>query len=170
MLYPLIISLEPIKEIRIGLDGKYDFGPGLWFETVIIHQDEDVPILPYTYRHSLTLGADYTFEIGNGLHIMGEHLWFELADAFLMTGDGYQYSAFSMNYPIGLLDQLTTIFYYDWETESFYRFVNIQRIYDRWSIYLMAFWNPDQFNLPQMQQSHAFFAGKGIQFMIVFNH
>ena len=37
--------------------------------------------------------------------------------------------------------------YYNWDQQDWYRFLSLQRIYDYWSFYLMAFWNPDQFAL-----------------------
>ncbi|NQT26988.1 hypothetical protein HQ585_16650 [candidate division KSB1 bacterium] len=164
-----ISCLPPNIENRFALDGKWDIGPGIWFEGAYINQD-----FPFEYylsnQHMLTIGMDYTLGLGNGLHAMVEHLYIEFSEEAFSKGQCARFTASSISYPIGLLDQISAMFYYDWDNEELYRFINIQRMYDRWSLYLMAFWNPDTFNLPQMNQAHTFFAGKGIQFMIVFNH
>jgi hypothetical protein len=36
--------------------------------------------------------------------------------------------------------------------------------------YIMAYWNPESFQLPALTDSQNIFAGKGIQIMFVFNH
>ena len=162
-------TFSTMNEDRFAIDGKWDIGPGIWFEAVYIRQD-----FPFNFylanRHLLTVGMDYTFGLGNGLHAMAEHLYVEFSEESFIKGQRTRFSAASLSYPIGLLDQVSGMFYYDWDNQASYRFLNMQRMYDQWSIYLMAFWNPDTFNLPQMNQAHTFFSGKGIQLMIVFNH
>ena len=54
--------------------------------------------------------------------------------------------------------------------KSFYRFLSWQRTYDRWSFYLMAFWNPENIAIYRNPEGNNLFAGKGFQIMIVFNH
>ena len=79
-------------------------------------------------------------------------------------------TAFSLNYPIGLLDDLTGMMYYDWDNKNGYRFISWQRKYDNWSFYLMGFWNPDQYQLLQASTINNLYAGKGLQLLVVFNH
>lgn len=162
------IDLGKASENRIGLDGKWDVEVGLWFESVLIHQDID--LLPLKYRRLLNIGLDYTFGVGNGLHAMVEHFLFEVSEEAFAEGEGFEFFALSFNYPLGLIDNLTAMIYYDWENKNWYRFINWQRLYDRWSFYLIGFWNPDQFQIYQNQTENNLFAGKGLQFMVVLNH
>jgi len=160
-------SIE-IPEDRFGLDGKWDIGIGLWFEGTLIHQDIEISPLPY--QRLITIGTDYTFDFGNGLNLIGEYFTIEASEKAFSSGDGISFSAVSFGYPVGLLDSLTVMINYDWDNHDWYRFVNWQRMYDNWSLYLIGFWNPDQFQIQQDQQERSLFAGKGLQLMIVFNH
>jgi hypothetical protein len=162
------IDLENIDEDRFGFDGRWDVEIGLWVETVLIHQDIDW--IPYKYQRLMNIGLDYTFALGNGVHSMYEHFWFTIAEDAFGRGEEMEFSALSLNYPIGLLDNLTGMIYYDWENEDWYRFVSWQRTYDRWRIYLMGFWNPAEFQIYQNLTEQNLFSGKGFQLMVVFNH
>jgi len=164
----LPVSDEIISENRIGLDGKWDIGIGAWFESSLIHQD--LPIQQYQYRRFFNLGFDYTFDVGNGILIMNEFFNIETADKAFGTGEGFSFSILSMNYPLSLLDNVTGILYYDWDNQQWYRFINWQRMYDKWSFYFIGFWNPDRFGIYQNQRETNLFAGKGFQLMMVFNH
>ncbi|MFW6131225.1 MAG: hypothetical protein ACOC5F_01345 [Candidatus Aminicenantaceae bacterium] len=159
-------SIAP--ENRLALDAKFDIGIGLWFEGAVIHQNNDS--LPYQYKKTLNIGMDYTFALGNGLNIVGEHLVFNNSHEFFGPGDLTHFSAFSFNYPLSLLDTLSSIFYYDWENNSLYSFVNWKRTYDKWSFHLIGFWNPDRFQIYQVQNGTNLFTGHGFLFMVVFNH
>jgi hypothetical protein len=163
-----VSSKHLIPEDRIGLDGKLDIGIGLWFEGVLIHRDIDISLL--RYQRLYNFGVDYTFGLGNGLHVMSEYFTLETSDKALSGGDGISFSAVSLNYPLGLFDNLTGMIYFDWEHENWYRFVNFQRTFDNWSFYVIGFWNPDQFQIYQNQPEQNLYAGKGLQLMVVFNH
>jgi len=161
-------NLRKTWERRVGFDTRWDIEIGLWTELAMIHTDFDW--LPKSWQRLWTLGADYTFSVGNGLHALYEHFGFRLVDNLWGQGDGAELSALSLNYPIGMLDNLTGMLYFDWENESWYRFVQWQRAYDNWLIFGMVFWNPDTFDLYQNISGNNLFAGKGFQIMIVFNH
>lgn len=164
-----IPEVDPfIPEDRFALDGKWDIGVGFWFEGVLIHQDTGV--LPFTYQHMLTIGLDYTFALGNGLHTLAEHYLLENSAQAFKSGEGAEFTGMSLNYPLSILDSLSGILFYDWDNSSLYRYVSWQRTYDKWRIYLIGFWNPEQFRIYQTQSSHTLFGGKGIQIMVVFNH
>jgi hypothetical protein len=165
---PIFADDPIIPEERVAFDGKWDIGIGLWVEGALIRQDS--PALLFKWKQSLNVGLDYTFGIGNGLHVLGEHFFLGTANNAFEKGEGFDFSALSMNYPLGLLDTLSGIFYYDWENKNFYRFINWQRTYDRWSFYVMGFWNPESFQIYQNQPESSLFAGKGFQVMVVFNH
>ncbi|MFC2113905.1 hypothetical protein ACFLRI_01000, partial [Bacteroidota bacterium] len=156
-------------ESRIGLDGKWDLVVGLWFEYMFLHSNITEMPRPKNYQHVLNLGLDYTFGIGNGLSVITEFFWFASSDEIFNSLAGIEFSALTLSYPITLMDNISAIIYFNWESNSWYRFVNIQRSYDNWSFYLMAFWNPDKFDLYTINFENNLFAGKGLQLMCVYN-
>jgi hypothetical protein len=167
-LIPIPADDPIVPEDRIAFDGKWDIGIGLWVEGSLMRQDSTA--LAYQWTQSLNIGLDYTFGIGNGLHVLGEHFILESSKNAFKKGEGIDFSALSLNYPLGLLDTISGIFYYDWGNKNFYRFINWQRTYDKWSFYVMGFWNPESFQIYQNQPESNLFAGKGFQIMVVFNH
>ncbi len=159
---------DVFREDRLGLDGRWDVGPGLWFEMVFIRQDPPLP--DADWRTMLCLGADYTIGIGNGLTLTSEHLVWHLGEKILQKGEQRSFTALACAYPLGLLDTLSGIVFRDWTEKSWYRFINLERAYDRWSIYLMLFWNPSAMMIYSGPEGSNFMAGKGGQIMVVFNH
>lgn len=157
-----------IPEERFALDGKWDIGIGIWFEGAVFRQNSSW--LPYPWQQTLTLGFDYTFGIGNGFNVVGEHFILEQSSEFLSSGQELEFSALSLNYPLGLLDSVSGMIYYDWENNDFYRFINWQRTYDRWRIYVMGFWNPEEFLLHQGNLDSSLFTGTGFQIMVAYNY
>lgn len=157
-----------IPENRIALDGKWDVEVGFWFEAVLIKRELAYSAL--NYQRQTNMGLDYTFDVGNGLSAIAEQFSIHLSDQAFGSNQGTSITALSLSYPLGLLDDLTAILYYEWENKGWYRFVRWQRTYDNWSFYLMGFWNPDQFQLFQTGSQNTLFTGKGLQLMMVFNH
>ncbi|MFH1934375.1 MAG: hypothetical protein ABIN18_22740 [Pseudomonadota bacterium] len=168
-IFPALLSSEgSIPENRFGLDGKWDVGIGLWFEGALIHQNLDISSL--RYKRLINVGMDYTFDLGDGLNVIGEYFSIGTSENVFDSGEEISFSAVSVSYPLGLLDNITAMIYYNWDNQDWYRFLQWQRKYDNWSIYLMGFWNPDEFQIYQNRQGNSPFAGKGLQLMIVFNH
>ncbi len=165
---PLFNVNSEIPEYRYGLDGKWDVGVGLWFETCIIYQDHFLDSLQY--RRMSNFGLDYTINIGTGLTLTAEKFSLNVADVPFSSNINYDYYAFSLNYPYGLLDNYTGLFYHDCELDEWYRFVRWQRSYDRWQFHLNLFWNPETTQLYQNLGQQNLYSGKGFQFLIVFNH
>ncbi len=163
MTYPM-----DVMENRIALDGKWDLKVGLWFEAALINKQTDSAFLKN--QKMLTVGMDYTFGLGNGLNVATEYFMFDNSPEILEFNKGFAFSTLSANYPIGLIDNLSAMVYYDWTNKELYRFVNWNKTYDNWLVYLIAFWNPDQFMMYPNLQEGSLFAGKGIQIMIVWNH
>lgn len=165
----LLAMREAIPEQRFALDGRWDLEIGLWGEGVVVHQDSR--LLPFQYRHFLTIGADYTFAVGNGLHVLGEHLFFAQSKKLFGADEDRHFSALSLNYNAGMLDRLTAIAYYNWEEKQSIRFVGWGRVYDDWNIFLNGFWNAESGAVIQGGPGGgAFGAKKGIQLLVVFNH
>jgi len=156
------------QENRLGLDGKWDVGVGLWFEAMVIHQDFEA--ISMQYQKFLTIGLDYTFDIGNGLNIIGENLWVSVSQELEASSETVASSAVSVNYPVGLLDTASAIIYCDWDSKEVYRFASWERRYDNWQIHLMGFWNPNVLHIYATDRIDTLFAGKGVQLLLVFNH
>jgi hypothetical protein len=156
-------------ENRFALDAKVDIGVGLWFEGSLVHTDYHTLYLdPYT--RSFTAGADYTFGVGNGLGVMTEVFNYCASDKAFSGGDGVTFQALSVTYPLTIFTSLSGIVFYDWENDDLYNFINCTFTFDKWTFYLMGFWNPDRFQVFPGSQEVNLFAGKGIQMMAVFNH
>jgi hypothetical protein len=159
---------DSLAENRFALDGKWDMGVGLWFEGVLIHQDLDSTSLPY--RKFLNIGLDYTFDIVNGLTIIGENLWLAASEDLTDPGEAVAYSAASLAYPLGILDSVSAIAFYEWDNQDIYRYISWERRYDNWRFYVMGFWNPETLQIYENEDTGALFAGQGVQALIVFNH
>ncbi len=161
-------KFSPIPENRYALDGKWDFGVGLWLEVALTClQNKN---LPYARQRSFVAGIDYTFNLGNGLHLLGEYFEFCANDNGSTGERTLSFVALSLAYPPGLLDTLNLIFYYDEENKQLYTFFRWQRSFDRLDFHLMAFWNPERFQIYRTQSASNLFAGKGIQLMMVFHY
>jgi hypothetical protein len=157
-----------ISEDRLALDGKWDAGAGLWIEGSILKQRSQE--IPFPYQAALTLGADYTFGLGNGLYVLAEHFLMENSAGAFGRGQGWRFSGLSWRYPLGLLDTVSGMVFYDWKSKDLYSFLSWQRTYDRWGWYVIGFWNPTRFQIYGTQAGNNYFSGRGIQVMIVFNH
>jgi hypothetical protein len=164
----LMPELDYIPENRFGLDVRVDYVVGMWVEGAWIQKTKDMGL--YTHQEMMNVGMDYTFGIGNGLSVTLEHLLAAYDSRVFALENRTSFSALSFSYPLGLFDHLTAIFYRDWTNNNLYSFVNWQRQYNKITLYLMAYWNPGQYNLPAQRGSESLFAGRGIQIMFVFNH
>ncbi len=137
-------------ENRLALDGKFDIGIGLWFEGMmqqtIISSDQT------QWDNLLTIGADYTVKLGNGVYVLGEHL----------MGTDKSISAFQLSYNLGLLDSVNAIGYYNWNSNKSGWFLGWKRTYDNLVINISGFWSEENIG--------GAFLGKGLQVMLSFNH
>jgi hypothetical protein len=163
-----ITPIEKIPENKFGFDAKWDLTTGLWLEGSYAKKSRDVGI--YTNQLVLNAGLDYTFDAGNGIYMAMEQLLVAYDERPFAFSDKAFFSLMTIRYPVGLFDNLSTILFYNWGTGDIYSFLNWQRQYDKIILYIMAFWNPERFDLPSQSGSHTLMAGKGIQVMFVFNH
>ncbi len=162
------ISAPSASELRLGLDGRWDAGVGLWFEAALTCRDTDQAL--FRYEKFLTLGLDYTFSLGNGLGLILEHLVRDLSADFWELDQGRSLSALSLSYSLGLHDSLGLIAHFDWTGEEAYLQVSWKRVYDRWTFYLIGFANPDR-DVPGLEGKGGFSApGKGAMFVFSFSH
>lgn len=164
----LMLNFDKYSENRIGIDAKIDWIVGLWLEGAWIKSSKNIQT--FTNQTLLNAGIDYTFGVGNGLLAVYEHLVVSSDFKPFEIAAPIQFSLFSLSYPIGLFDNISTMFYYGWESEDLYSFINWQKTYNRFSFHVMAYWNPETFDLPQQSLGSNLFGGKGIQVMLVYNH
>ncbi|PKP36050.1 MAG: hypothetical protein CVT98_09435, partial [Bacteroidetes bacterium HGW-Bacteroidetes-15] len=162
------LNFNQYAENRLGFDTKIDWIVGLWLEGAWINSQKDIGML--TNQTTLNAGIDYTFNLGNGLLATYEHLIVSSDSDPFGFSNPFEFSLLSISYPLGLFDNVSAIFYYNWENDDVYSFLNWQRTYNRLSFHLMAYWNPEIFNIPQQNLGSNMFGGKGIQIMFVFNH
>jgi hypothetical protein len=154
-------------ESRFALDGKWDIGVGLWIEAAFVHLSDPAAMLPW--QRSLAAGVDYTFGLGNGLYLLAEQYLCAAATTFAGVGSGGAFSAVLARYPLGLLDNLSAVVYFDWRNRRLYSFAGWQRTLDRWQFHLMAFWNPRTAPELQVPSGSNAFAGGGFQLLAVWN-
>lgn len=165
---PGIPQYEEIPENNFGLDGKWDLGVGLWFEATHSYKTKNVGI--FTNQTYLEIGIDYTFGLGNGLHVVLEHLLSSLDEKAFQFSNTTNVTATQISYPLGLYNTISTVMYYSLDVEEFSFFINYQHNFKFVSAYVMAFYNPTKQN-PGLNTDFAnLFPGPGMRLMIVFNH
>ncbi len=165
------ITPEPavyaVNEDRLGIDGKWDVGIGLLFEVTMGRQVDEAR-WDTTWQRAATVGLDYTFGIGSGLGVVAEHMLAGGATEPFGRGTNAQFSALMVSFPLGLLDNLRGIVYYDWKNEDPYSYIGWQRTLDNWIFSVGAFWNPDRPAAAGRPIAGA--AGKGVRAEVVYNH
>lgn len=154
-------------ENRIGFDIRADLVVNLWLEASWTHYNKNLDFL--TNQQIITLGTDYTFDIGNGLAVTAEHLLYGSDRKAFEFKDALNFTGITLSYPITMVDNIDTIIYYDWKNKKVYTFANWKKEYNQLTFYLMAYWNPKRYDMPG-QALNSRFVGKGIQLMVVWNH
>jgi hypothetical protein len=170
---------DALSENRLGVDGKWDIGVGVWLEGTIVHQDKSAlpeflfqlyPQLRLEYQRYFNAGIDYTFSIGNGIYVLAEHFVSDLSDEVLgCAQERQQLSAVMLRYLLGTVDEVSAVMYYDWDHEDLYRYAKWTRTYDRWMIHVVGFWNPDR-TIYSTGSLSSTLAATGVQLILVFNH
>lgn len=166
-----ITALESdlLNETRIGLDGKWDLGIGLWFESSVTHLQANPDNIP-RFQDSWNLGADYTFGIGNGLGATLEYFRYHVGDEFLVKGTTLNLIGSLFTYPVSILDNISAMVYVVPEPGLVYNYLSWTRTYDNWSFYAIGYWNPESFNLiTSTSPGKNLFNGKGFELMVNYN-
>ncbi|MDD2425087.1 MAG: hypothetical protein PHP30_00630 [Bacteroidales bacterium] len=156
-------------ENRYGFDAKFDTKIGWWFEASLT----DYKFTPEGVNDILifNLGADYTFGLGNGITVTFEQLTILSPFEKGLNYDNFlTFSLISASYPLGMFDNINTVIYYDWKNRKSYNFINWQRNFNKFTLNLMGYLNPDNYIIPLQGMNEISYAGKGFQVMIIFNH
>jgi hypothetical protein len=154
-----------VIEHRIALDGVWDVGPGLWFEAALTRAPHENVFS--NWNTFLTVGSDYTFSLGNGLTLSGEHFHFTTGDYPFDRSTAVDLSGIMVTYPLGFLDQLLGFWIYHWDSNWSYQYVGWQRTYDRWIIYVSGFWSTRSLAINPALRSPGV---TGLQLQVIFNH
>jgi len=158
-----------LAENRIGLDGKWDLGVGLWFESSTTITEKNWIMVP-RFQDMLNVGIDYTLPVGNGLGVTFEYLRYHAGDNFFTKGNTANLIGSMFSYPVTMMDNLSAMFFYIPNQSALYNYVTWNRNYDKWSIYAIGYWNPVNTQMLLFQTSNTnLFAGKGVQVMVSYN-
>jgi hypothetical protein len=163
-----IPEFASVPETRFGLDGKWDLAIGLWFEASQTSVSKSLGNL--THQSLLTVGADYTFGIGNGLNLIFEHLQAASGEKAFNYSGSLAFTGISFSYPISISENLGFMTYFDWRSHNFYNFLDYKRQLKNIDLHIIVFANPKNYQMPYQASENMMLAGKGIQIMGVFNH
>ncbi len=153
---PVLDGLEQ----RLALDGIWDIGPGVWFEAAAsklkVNSNTDF------WQEYLTIGADYTFDYGPGIHWLVEHFLYSSGPEANHQDNISRVTAVSVDFSVAMLDTLTAIGYYDWNRDRLYSFLGWQRTLDNWLVHVGVF--------ESVSSDTSDFSGSGLRLMFTYNH
>lgn len=152
------------QETKIGLDGKWDIGPGIWFEDSFTASSQASPLK--SGWNFLTIGTDYTPEGLDGLSFTFEQMLNTTYSTDADYSSSINFSALSMTWPINIFNRLSGIVLYNWETSYWFRYLTWSADFDRSSFYVIGFWNPN-LNTSLMSLGTGSFSNYGFQLMYV---
>ena len=157
---------------RVAVDYRYDGYFGFWFEGAGIFSDnkQDEELNRFTL---MTLGADYTVPVGQGLLLMIETMRINGWSSVNSNDSDQAYTAFIASLPINILHQLMFITQVDWENNHAYNYIRWSVTYDYISLNFIFSINPRRgdygFKEEYLPETVAGF-GNGLQFMLIYNH
>lgn len=160
--------VDDFDEYRFALDGRWDILIGAWFEAVLIRQQSKV--LPYGWRKMITLGADYTFPAGNGLHALLEHMVTVSSEDASGWDVDSGISGLSLSYPLGYADRLSAIPLYYHEAGEVSLYAAWEHYWDSLMLVLSASRYPDIEEYNGMPDDSLPGAGYEGRLLIMFNH
>lgn len=157
-------ALDEYQETKIGLDGKWDLGPGLWFEDSYTMTSKISPFK--SGMNLLTIGSDITPSFLDGLSFTFEHMMlttFSVHDDVFNSGN---FSALTASWPINIFHRISGIVLYNWDGQAWFRYLTWSADFDRSSIHLIGFWNP---NLTSsiLSLGSGYYSNYGFQLMYV---
>ena len=118
----------------------------------------------------MNVGADYTFGVGSGLNVVMEHLLATADERALHFENVSNTGALTLSYPLGFFDRLNAVATFNWESSEGAYFLNYEHQFNKFSGFIMAFYNPDQSFGLLTQDVDFSLAGPGVRLMLVYNH
>ena len=156
------------RENRYALDGRWDIGIGVWFESAWQQNITTMPI--YKWNTMNTIGADYTIPQGNGIYILAEHMNTTVSNSFWNSDQNRQISAMMITYSFGVLNNIMLQEYYEWHNKNLYQYFQFQRTYDNFIINFALFHYPENGGNLFLNDKTYLLAGYGLQLMLIFNY
>lgn len=156
------------RENRYAFDGRWDFGFGVWIESVL--QQNFSKLTTYKLNKMTTIGLDYTIPEGSGIYLMAEHLFTSFSNSFWESNQSKQISALMISHSLNLLDNVSFQMYYDWNKKNLYHYLQLQRTYDNFIINLAFFYYPRNGGSLFINGKGSLLSGYGSQLMLIFNH
>ncbi len=157
-----------LYEGRIGVDGFWDVGIGLWVESV--YKNQQLSDSPFMQQLQTTIGGDYTFWVGNGVLLITEHMLINIWDSPVIDDTNRLISTVMTSYSPTMFDQLSLMLFMDWETNTPLAYMSWGQTYDSFRFTLGAFYT----DVDDPQDSNtglsSNFSGKGIQLIVAYNH
>ena len=154
----LVVS-EPHR--RFAFDIRHDGFVGSWLETALITSEN-------SEIKMLTVGADYTLPISNGILIMTESMFIKNEDT-----DNQTFTAFMAMLPLGMVHSVLFITQFDFNENRNYSYFRWSATFDKYSLNLLLSQSPKrvEYDSPEsyLPNTVAGF-GSGIQFMFIYNH
>ena len=138
---------------RLGFDYRYDGYFGLWLESSYINFIKNQIIDDMFFR---TIGIDYTLNTWNGIYLMFESMYykFDSIDNSILEDN---ISSLMIQYPIGILYDLSLVRLFDNQSDNYYDFIRLTTIYDYFTVNYSYSINPEEY-------------GNNFQMMIVYNY
>ena len=103
-----------VPETRIAMDGIWDVGVGLWFESALMYADYRGDLLDW--QSFFTLGSDYTFPLANGIYVLAEHMIYSLGNRPFAREQCYHLSGGMLSCPKTWVDEASLHSAYNAET------------------------------------------------------
>ena len=157
-----------ISEHRLGFDTRIDILLGLWIEATWI--SKEIKLGQLTNQTMINTGLDYTFALGNGIYMIAEQLLYSQDKTAFDFSDAVSFSAMSLSYPVGLFDNLDYLTFFNWTNSKIYNILSWKRQFDKSTVYLLGYWNPENETLPNRETAHNPYTGKGAQILFVYNY
>ena len=173
-LFPIFMSGS---HSRVALDYRYDGVIGFWFEGASFFSSNNSSSKNDLYN-LVTLGADYTLPIYNGVLIMVESMQINGGPGDNFHLDSIKninetYSVLMASMPIGLLHQVMAVAQLDWKKSQSYYYLRWGITYDRFSFNLSLSANP-KISDHELYQEYlpTSLSGFGnlLHFTIIYNH
>lgn len=158
---------SPVAENRLALDGVWDIGVGIWFESACVHADYHLKTL--NWQTFTTVGMDYTLPLANGIYLLGEHMMITMGETLFDPSEQWGSSGMMLSYPLSWLDAVSLYSVYNWDTDMAYQYFSWQRTLNRWVVHVGCFKRSG--GVPVfLSQTGVPLGKKGVRLMLVFSY
>ncbi|MFQ6605849.1 MAG: hypothetical protein ACE5D8_09920 [Fidelibacterota bacterium] len=124
------INEQRPRERRLAIDGYWEPGPALWLESSY----SDYTSLPADLLSTsfTTIGADYSWSLGQGLYTCVERMYVTKQSATENTT--LSLTAMILRYPLSWLDTISLLGFFSPRNEVSVQYISWQRTLDDWDI------------------------------------